>query len=225
MTESSAIDPAPTVRALIVVDVQPTFCEGGALAVAGGDAVAARVADYVAAHRGDYRMVVTTQDWHIDPGSHFSSAPDFIDTWPPHGVAGTSEAELHPALAELKPDARVKKGQYAAAYSGFEGVSEDGTDLDHLLAGAGVTALDVVGLAESHCPGRPASRLRRARAHRPDRTREPRAGRGGPRRVERRRCRAHHLAGGERLRRLNAGQSGVVECGRRPPEPRGGAGR
>ena len=151
MTESSAIDPAPTVRALIVVDVQPTFCEGGALAVAGGDAVAARVADYVAAHRGDYRMVVTTQDWHIDPGSHFSSAPDFIDTWPPHGVAGTSEAELHPALAELKPDARVKKGQYAAAYSGFEGVSEDGTDLDHLLAGAGVTALDVVGLAESHC--------------------------------------------------------------------------
>lgn len=111
MTESSAIDPAPTVRALIVVDVQPTFCEGGALAVAGGDAVAARVADYVAAHRGDYRMVVTTQDWHIDPGSHFSSAPDFIDTWPPHGVAGTSEAELHPALAELKPDARVKKGQ------------------------------------------------------------------------------------------------------------------
>ena len=137
MTESSAIDPAPTVRALIVVDVQPTFCEGGALAVAGGDAVAARVADYVAAHRGDYRMVVTTQDWHIDPGSHFSSAPDFIDTWPPHGVAGTSEAELHPALAELKPDARVKKGQYA--------------DLDHLLAGAGVTALDVVGLAESHC--------------------------------------------------------------------------
>ena len=99
MTESSAIDPAPTVRALIVVDVQPTFCEGGALAVAGGDAVAARVADYVAAHRGDYRMVVTTQDWHIDPGSHFSSAPDFIDTWPPHGVAGTSEAELHPALA------------------------------------------------------------------------------------------------------------------------------
>nr|WP_314927336.1 isochorismatase family protein [uncultured Actinomyces sp.] len=151
MTESSAIDPAPTVRALIVVDVQPTFCEGGALAVAGGDAVAARVADYVAVHRGDYRMVVTTQDWHIDPGSHFSSAPDFIDTWPPHGVAGTSEAELHPALAELKPDARVKKGQYAAAYSGFEGVSEDGTDLDHLLAGAGVTALDVVGLAESHC--------------------------------------------------------------------------
>ena len=135
MTESSAIDPAPTVRALIVVDVQPTFCEGGALAVAGGDAVAARVADYVAVHRG----------------SHFSSAPDFIDTWPPHGVAGTSEAELHPALAELKPDARVKKGQYAAAYSGFEGVSEDGTDLDHLLAGAGVTALDVVGLAESHC--------------------------------------------------------------------------
>ena len=138
-------------RALIIVDVQPTFCEGGALAVAGGNAVAARVAAYAAAHREDYRLVVTTQDWHIDPGSHFSDTPDFVDTWPPHGVAGTAQAELHPALAGLRPDARVKKGQYSAAYSGFEGVTDDGADLDRILAGAGIEALDVVGLAESHC--------------------------------------------------------------------------
>ena len=138
-------------RALIIVDVQPTFCEGGALAVAGGNAVAARVAAYAAAHREDYRLVVTTQDWHIDPGPHFSDTPDFVDTWPPHGVAGTAQAELHPALAGLRPDARVKKGQYSAAYSGFEGVTDDGADLDRILAGAGIEALDVVGLAESHC--------------------------------------------------------------------------
>ena len=138
-------------RALIIVDVQPTFCEGGALAVAGGNAVAVRVAAYAAAHREDYRLVVTTQDWHIDPGPHFSDTPDFVDTWPPHGVAGTAQAELHPALAGLRPDARVKKGQYSAAYSGFEGVTDDGADLDRILAGAGIEALDVVGLAESHC--------------------------------------------------------------------------
>ena len=138
-------------RALIIVDVQPTFCEGGALAVAGGNAVAVRVAAYAAAHREDYRLVVTTQDWHIDPGPHFSDTPDFVDTWPPHGVAGTAQAELHPALAGLHPDARVKKGQYSAAYSGFEGVTDDGADLDRILAGAGIEALDVVGLAESHC--------------------------------------------------------------------------
>ena len=138
-------------RALIIVDVQPTFCEGGALAVAGGNAVAARVAAYAAAHREDYRLVVTTQDWHIDPGPHFSDTPDFVDTWPPHGVAGTAQAELHSALAGLHPDARVKKGHYSAAYSGFEGVADDGADLDRILAGAGIEALDVVGLAESHC--------------------------------------------------------------------------
>lgn len=151
MTESADGIPTSTSRALVVVDVQPTFCEGGALAVAGGDAVAARVAAYAVAHRKDYRLVVTTQDWHIDPGSHFSAAPDFIDTWPPHGIAGTAEAELHPALAGLQPDVCVKKGQYAAAYSGFEGITDDGADLDQILTDAGIEALDVVGLAESHC--------------------------------------------------------------------------
>lgn len=138
-------------KALIVVDVQPTFCEGGALAVPGGNATAERIAQYVATHRGEYILVVSTQDWHIDPGEHFSAQPDFVDTWPPHGAAGTAEAQLHPALAGIDFDAQVKKGQYAAAYSGFEGVTEDGRTLAAVLAQAGVTDVDVVGIAESHC--------------------------------------------------------------------------
>jgi len=138
-------------RALIIVDVQPTFCEGGALAVEGGNAVAERIAAFVAGHRDAYDYIATTQDWHIDPGAHFSETPDFVDTWPPHGVAGTAEAELHPALTGIDADAAVKKGQYAAAYSGFEGVDATGTSLAALLATAGVTAVDVVGIAESHC--------------------------------------------------------------------------
>lgn len=138
-------------RALIVVDVQPTFCEGGSLPVAGGNAVAQRIADFVAEHRANYERIVTTQDWHIDPGAHFSDTPDFVDTWPPHGVAGTEEAELHPALVGLAADITVKKGQYAAAYSGFEGTTEDGKTLAEVLCEAGISAVDVVGLAESHC--------------------------------------------------------------------------
>ncbi|WP_147916230.1 isochorismatase family protein [Ruania zhangjianzhongii] len=138
-------------RALLVVDVQPTFCEGGALAVDGGNAVAEAIAGYAANHRNSYDLVVTTQDWHIDPGAHFSETPDFVDTWPPHGVAGTPEAELHPALAHLAPDASVKKGAYAAAYSGFEGVDDGGASLAQILTRAGVTEVDVVGIAESHC--------------------------------------------------------------------------
>ena len=138
-------------RALIIVDVQPTFCEGGALPVSGGNAVAERIATYLSSHRGDYDLVVTTQDWHIDPGEHFSSEPDFIDTWPVHGVADSAEAQLHPALDGLEADAAVKKGQYAAAYSGFEGVDEDGRTLADILSTARIEAVDVVGLAESHC--------------------------------------------------------------------------
>ena len=138
--------------ALLVVDVQPTFCEGGALGVEGGNDVAARVAGLLAGEHG-YDMVVTTQDWHIDPGDHFSDEPDFVDTWPPHGVAGTTEAELHPALDAVagRIDAGVRKGMHAAAYSGFEGVDGDGRTLNDLLSSAGVHEVDVVGIAFDHC--------------------------------------------------------------------------
>lgn len=138
-------------RALLVVDVQPTFCEGGALAVTGGNACAERIATYIPTHHNCYDMVVTTQDWHIDPGNHFSNNPDFVDSWPPHGVVGTDESEIHPAIAKIRVDARVKKGQYAAAYSGFEGTTEDGSTLETVLRDRGIKAVDVVGLALSHC--------------------------------------------------------------------------
>ena len=138
-------------RALLIVDVQPTFCEGGALAVAGGNAVAERIADFVTEYQDEYDLIVTTQDWHIDPGSHFSENPDFIDTWPPHGVADTPEAELHEAVASLPINDSVKKGQHAAAYSGFEGVNREGTPLERILRDAEISDIDVVGIAESHC--------------------------------------------------------------------------
>lgn len=138
-------------RALIVVDVQPTFCEGGALGVSGGNDVSARIAKFADKHRDRYTLLATTQDWHIDPGNHFSDSPDFIDTWPPHGVAGTEEAELHPVLESLDIDVSVKKGHYAAAYSGFEGTAPNGDSLAEILRDAAIQEIDVVGIAESHC--------------------------------------------------------------------------
>ena len=87
------------VRALVIVDVQPTFCEGGSLAVEGGNQVAADIGALIHSDHG-YALVATTQDWHIEPGDHFSEEPDLIDSWPPHGVAGTPDAALHPALAD-----------------------------------------------------------------------------------------------------------------------------
>lgn len=138
-------------RALIIVDVQPTFCEGGALGVTGGEETARKIADFVTEYADEYTYIVTTQDWHIEPGSHFSQDPDFIDSWPPHGVAGTAEAELHEEIAALPIHDSVKKGQYAAAYSGFEGVNESGESLEEILRTHEIQAIDVVGIAESHC--------------------------------------------------------------------------
>lgn len=138
-------------RALILVDLQPTFCEGGELPTEGANEVARACAEFARAHRGDYAVIATTQDWHIDPGSHFSDTPDFVDTWPPHGVAGTPQALLHPALEGVDTDVAVKKGQYAASYSGFDGVDDDGRGLAEVLRSHAVDAVDVVGLVLSHC--------------------------------------------------------------------------
>lgn len=142
-------------RALLVVDVQPTFCEGGELPVEGGNAVAERIGHLLATQRDHYDLIVTSQDWHSDPDGHFSDHPDFVDSWPPHGVAGTPNAELHPAVAlalgERGADVTIKKGLYAAAYSAFEGSDADGRPLARVLAEAGVDRLDVCGIAESHC--------------------------------------------------------------------------
>ncbi|MGH8888592.1 MAG: isochorismatase family protein [Acidothermaceae bacterium] len=142
-------------RALIVVDVQPTFCEDGELPVPGGNAIAERIAEYLRERHSDYAIVATTQDWHDDPGHHFSADPDFVDTWPPHGVVGTRNAELHPAVAAavagLAGVVHTRKGLHQAAYSGFDGADESGRSLATVLADALVEAVDVCGIAESHC--------------------------------------------------------------------------
>jgi nicotinamidase/pyrazinamidase len=135
-------------RALIVVDVQNDFCEGGSLAVAGGAAVAAAITEHT--RTAGYAHVVATRDHHIDPGHHFAEQPDFLDTWPAHCVVGTGGVELHPALDRDPIAAVFDKGEYAAAYSGFEARS-DGVGLADWLRGHGVEAVDVVGIATDHC--------------------------------------------------------------------------
>jgi nicotinamidase/pyrazinamidase len=109
-------------RALIIVDVQNDFCEGGSLPVEGGAELAGAISEYVDAHHGQFDHVVATQDWHVDPGAHFSDDPDFIDSWPKHCVAGTRGADLHPDLDTEYIQAYFRKGQFTAAYSGFEGL-------------------------------------------------------------------------------------------------------
>ncbi|MCW2517462.1 MAG: amidase [Mycobacterium sp.] len=136
-------------RALIVVDVQKDFCEGGSLAVDGGAAVAAGLSELLANH--DYDHVVATMDFHIDPGSHFSDEPDYRDSWPRHCVVGTEGVDFHPAFDPAAVDAIFTKGEHSAAYSGFEGADESGTTLADWLRQRGVDAVDVVGIATDYC--------------------------------------------------------------------------
>jgi nicotinamidase/pyrazinamidase len=161
----------PMRTVLLIVDVQPTFCEGGGLPVAGGNDVAGRIGAFVAAHGRDYAEVVASQDWHLDPGGHWAAAgqePDYATTWPRHGVAGTAEAALHPAMLaaiDAGPEGAgiatvVRKGMHAAAYSAFEGVvvandpgelEPAGPNLAEHLRERGIERLDVVGIATDHC--------------------------------------------------------------------------
>ncbi|MCT1368243.1 isochorismatase family protein [uncultured Kocuria sp.] len=157
-------------RALLIVDVQNDFCRGGALATDRGDDVAAEISAYLLTHHAAYDVVVTTQDWHIDPGTHFSENPDFTNSWPVHCVANSSGAAFHPDLDMDYVDAMFRKGEYEAAYSGFEGLlaPEDSVmtgehepghmpedtlkvSLDDWLQEQDVTDVDVVGIATDYC--------------------------------------------------------------------------
>jgi nicotinamidase/pyrazinamidase len=148
---------AQTHRALIVVDVQNDFVEGGSLGVDGGRAVASRISDYLATHAGDYAAVVASRDWH-DPdssnGGHFhapGTEPDYSTTWPPHCVSTTPGSDYAAELAQADITHHVRKGMGVPAYSAFEGMTDDGRRLTELLHELGVADVDLVGIATDHC--------------------------------------------------------------------------
>jgi nicotinamidase/pyrazinamidase len=143
------------VRALVIVDVQNDFCAGGSVPTADGAALAPAINDYLAGAPG-YRYVVATQDFHVDPGDHFSERPDYASSWPVHCVAGSPGAELRPDLDTGRIDAVFRKGAHTAAYSGFEGVDEHGTPLLEWLNTRGVDEVDVIGIATDFCVRRTA---------------------------------------------------------------------
>lgn len=141
-------------RALLVVDVQNDFTEGGSLAVKGGNVTATAIADYVRENRGLYALILASRDWHSpsgDNGGHFAAKPDKVTTWPPHCVQGTPGAAYNPAIETALIDVQIYKGDGVPAYSAFEGQTPGGAHLDDVLKKAGVTHIDLVGIATDHC--------------------------------------------------------------------------
>lgn len=144
-------------RALVVVDVERDFVEGGSLAVPGGLAVASGVHDLISGPgRRHYKKIVATKDWHNpagDNGGHFHADPDFTDTWPGHCVAHSEGAMFAPGLDAIHFDDEFHKGWDEPAYSGFQGKSarNSTTSLDAYLQFYGLSELDVCGIASTHC--------------------------------------------------------------------------
>ncbi len=143
-------------RGLLIVDIQNDFTEGGALGVTGGAQVARDVSTYLTTHGDNYDLVLASRDWHdanTDNGGHFAigGAPNFVDKWPVHCVAGSKGAEYHPDLDTSRVDVHIKKGQGEPSYSMFEGVSDDGKTVADILDEQGITEVDVVGIATDHC--------------------------------------------------------------------------
>lgn len=144
-------------RALLIIDVQNDFCEGGSLACAGGAAVAQRITDYLNTHKADYDYVIASRDWHDadnNNGGHFAetgSDPDWVNSWPVHCVAGSPGADYHPNLDSSVIDVHVEKGQGKPAYSLFEGTTPDGTPITETLAKLEITDVDVCGIATDYC--------------------------------------------------------------------------
>lgn len=144
-------------RAILIVDVQNDFVEGGSLGVTGGNAVALGIAEYLASEKVRYDMVIASRDWHEssnDNGGHFAepgTEPDFVNTWPAHCVQGTTGAEYHSAINIAGIDVHVRKGMGIPAYSAFEGETADGRKLAEVLKSAEITDLDVVGIATDYC--------------------------------------------------------------------------
>jgi nicotinamidase/pyrazinamidase len=142
-------------RALLVIDVQNDFCEGGALAVQGGAAVASKISSFL--ETANYDLVVASRDWHDADGTnsgHFAAAgsePNFKTTWPVHCVADTDGAKYHPNLSTDKIDVDIYKGQGQNGYSIFEGVTAAGQSFRELLATHSIDEVDVVGIATDHC--------------------------------------------------------------------------
>ena len=142
-------------NALLVVDTQLDFVEGGSLAVQGGLTVAAMIARHVRHFKYEYQFVVASRDYHENAPDHISDHPDFVNTWPPHCMVGTPGAAFVPTIQNLVREkliqAVVTKGRNAAAYSAFDGLDARGHYLLDVLNEQRIDHIDVCGIATDYC--------------------------------------------------------------------------
>lgn len=151
-------------KALIVVDLQNDFYEGGALAVSDASEINKKVNQLL--NSSQYKVIIASQDWH--PKDHLSFAsnhnqPAFTPfsnesglgpvLWPDHCVQKTKGAAFNKNIETEKFNYIIRKGVKTEvdSYSAFQ--DNDGTELGlaGLLNSLAVEEVDIVGLAFDYC--------------------------------------------------------------------------
>lgn len=143
-----------TNTALLIIDVQNDFCDGGSLGVPGGHRLATQISLHAKRYLADYNLIVASADWHdadSDNGGHISDHPDYKESWPAHCIAETYGALFSPQLDMDILDYAIRKGQGRPSYSAFEGVTPGGLSLNDLLDNSSAETVDIVGIATEHC--------------------------------------------------------------------------
>ncbi len=137
-------------NALVVVDVQNDFCEGGALAVPGGNAVIPLLNREIRRFSADHRPVFFSRDWHPRKSSHFK---EYGGQWPVHCVRNTRGAAFHPDLYVPDSALIISKGMGpdSDSYSVFHGEDEAHTLFADILAHGNIGELVIGGLATDYC--------------------------------------------------------------------------
>ncbi len=136
--------------ALLIVDVQKDFCEGGALAVRGGDQVVPLLNQVIRLLTPQGALILASRDWHPARTTHFRGGGG---AWPPHCVAGTAGAAFHEDLQLPAGTIWISKGQAPGedGYSAFDGTTPEGHSLSSALADRRIERLYVGGLATDYC--------------------------------------------------------------------------
>ena len=136
--------------ALLVVDLLKDFCEGGALAVFGGNHIAPKINEW----QQLYEHVLTTREEHPENHSHFSDEPKYEDgSWPSHCVQGTPGCKYNDTFTPVERSVEFLKGlnPHSHPYSAFAGSTVQGTMLDIYCYDMGITHLHICGLATNYC--------------------------------------------------------------------------
>lgn len=143
-------------KALLLVDLQVDFVDGGVLGVSGGKEMCRLLSEWISHEANQYDMIMATRDWHDpdgDNGGHFAlnAEADYVTTWPVHCVAESAGAQYATEFNDELVTHHIYKGQSEPGYSCFDGCDATGVSAHDVLKAHDIEHVDVCGIAADYC--------------------------------------------------------------------------